>query len=119
MKACPRMSSLFRRISAREEGFTLIELVIVTGLLMTVLVSILSVFSVIQRASVRESARSQESDQVRLAMERLSKEIRQAEDVRAGSSASHLDIDSFVNGTATHIVYNASGTTITRTANGS
>jgi type II secretory pathway pseudopilin PulG len=113
------MSSLFRRISAREEGFTLIELGIVTGLLMIVLVSILSVFSVVERASVRESARSQESDQVRLAMERLSKEIRQADDVRAGSGATFLDIDSYVNGTATHIVYNTAGNTLTRTANGS
>jgi type II secretory pathway pseudopilin PulG len=113
------MSSLFRRISAREEGFTLVELVIVTGLLLMVMVSILSVFSVIQRASVRESARSQESDQVRLAMERLSKEIRQADTVRAGSGASYLDIDSYVNGAATHIVYSASGSLLTRTANGS
>jgi hypothetical protein len=84
-------------------------------LLMIVMIAILTAFGVIQTASVRESARSEESDQVRLAMERLSKEVRQAIDVRAGSSTSFLDIDTYVNGEETHISYTASGTTLTRT----
>ena len=112
------MSSLFRRISAREEGFTLLELVVVTALLMVVITAILTSFEVVQKASVRESSRSEETDSVRLAMEQMTKEIRQASDVRAGSSASFLDIDTYINGTATHVSYTASGTTLTRTANG-
>ena len=113
------MSSRIRKISARsDEGFTLVELVIVTGLLMTVMVSILSVFTVVQRASVRQGARSQESDQVRLAIERMTKEIRQASDIRAGSSATFLDFDSFVNGTPTHITYTTTGGQISRIAAG-
>jgi type II secretory pathway pseudopilin PulG len=113
------MSSRFRKISARsDEGFTLVELVIVTGLLMTVMVSILSVFTVVQRASVRQGARSQESDQVRLAIERMTKEIRQAVDVRAGSSTTFLDIDTYVNGTATHISYTTTGGQLKRTSGG-
>jgi type II secretory pathway pseudopilin PulG len=115
------MSSLFRRISARsarEEGFTLLELVVVTTLLMIVMTAILTSFEVVQKASVRESSRSEETDQVRLAMEQITKEIRQATDVRAGSSSSFLDIDTYLNGTATHVSYTASGTTLKRTANG-
>ena len=112
------MSSLFRRISAREEGFTLLELVVVTTLLMVVMTAILTGFEVVQKASVRESSRSEETDTVRLAMEQMTKEIRQAADVRAGSSASFLDIDTYVNGTAIHVTYTASGTTLTRTSNG-
>lgn len=112
------MSSLFRRISAREEGFTLLELVVVTALLMVVITAILTSFEVVQKASVRESSRSEETDSVRLAMEQMTKEIRQAADVRAGSSSSFLDIDTYINGTATHVSYTASGTTLTRTANG-
>jgi type II secretory pathway pseudopilin PulG len=112
------MSSLFRRISAREEGFTLLELVVVTALLMVVITAILTSFEVVQKASVRESSRSEETDSVRLAMEQMTKEIRQAADVRAGSSASFLDIDTYINGNATHVSYTASGTTLTRTANG-
>src|SRR5258708_1111835 len=118
MKACSLMSSLFRKIRAREEGFTLVELVIVTGLLMIVMTAILTAFSVVQTASVRESARSEESDSVRVAMERLTKEVRQAIDVRAGSTSSFLDIDTFVSGAETHVSYTASGTTLTRTSGG-
>ena len=51
-------------------------------------------------------------------MEQITKEVRQAADVRAGSSASFLDIDTYLNGTAIHVSYSASGTTLTRTANG-
>ncbi len=112
------MSSLFRRISAREEGFTLLELVVVTTLLMIVITAILTGFEVVQKASVRESSRSEETDTVRLAMEQMTKEVRQASDVRPGSSASFLDIDTYQNGVAMHVSYTASGTTLTRTANG-
>jgi len=112
------MSSLFRRISAREEGFTLLELVVVTTLLMIVMTTILTSFEVVQKASVRESSRSEETDTVRLAMEQMTKDIRQASDVRAGSSASFLDIDTYLNGVAMHVSYTASGTTLKRTANG-
>ena len=112
------MSSLFRKISAREEGFTLLELVVVTTLLMIVMVAILTSFEVVQKASVRESSRSEEVDRVRLAMEQMTKEIRQAADVRAGSSASFLDLDTYLNGSAIHVSYTASGTSLKRTANG-
>jgi len=112
------MSSLFRRISAPEEGFTLLELVVVTTLLMIVMTSILTSFEVVQKASVRESSRSEETDNVRLAMEQITKEVRQATDVRPGSSASFLDVDTYLNGVATHVSYTASGTTLNRTANG-
>ncbi|TMK82609.1 MAG: hypothetical protein E6G46_05745 [Actinobacteria bacterium] len=118
MKAAHPMRSLFRRISAREEGFTLLELVVVTTLLMIVMTAILTSFEVVQKASVRESSRSEEMDTVRLAMEQMTKEIRQATDVRVGSSASFLDIDTYLNGVATHISYTATGTTLKRTANG-
>ena len=97
------MRSLFQRISAREEGFTLLELVVVTTLLMIVITAILTGFEVVQKASVRESSRSEETDTVRLAMEQITKEVRQAADVRAGSSASFLDIDTYLNGTAIHV----------------
>ena len=112
------MSSLFRKISAREEGFTIIELMMVCSLLMIVMVAILSAFSVVQTASVRETARSEESDNVRVAMERLSKEVRQAIDVRGGSSTSYLDIDTYVNGNETRIYYTAAAGKLTRTVDG-
>ncbi|MGZ4240810.1 MAG: PilW family protein [Actinomycetota bacterium] len=71
---------------------------VVTTLLLVVMTSILTSFESIQKTSVRETARSEESDQVRLAMERVSKEVRQAIDVRVGSSTTVLDIDTYIEG---------------------
>jgi len=112
------MSALFRRLRCREDGFTTVELVTVCLLLGIVMTAILTSFESIQKASVRESARSEESDSVRLAMERITKEVRQAIDVRAGSSGTYLDIDTYVEGAEEHISYQASGTTLTRQVEG-
>ena len=85
---------------------------------MIVMGAILTSFEVVQKASVRESSRSEETDRVRLAMEQMTKEVRQAADIRAGSSASFLDLDTYINGVAIHVSYTASGTTLKRSANG-
>ena len=95
------------------------ELVTVTALLGIVMGSILSVFMTMQRASIRQSARSEQGDLMRLSMERMTKEIRQATNVRAGSGASSLDIDTYVNGVETRVTYDATdGNRLTRTAEG-
>ena len=113
------MRSLFRRISAREDGFTLVELLTASALLLVVMAAMFSVFGGMQRFGARQASRSQSSDVVRLAMERMTKEIRQATNVRTTSTASYLDIDAYVGGVETRIIYDAtSGTTLTRTVDG-
>jgi hypothetical protein len=93
-------------------------MVTVTGLLMLVIGALVSVLTVMQRAEQRQASRTNTNDVTRIAMERMTKEIRQAYDVRSGSDLSRLDIDTYVKGVDTHVVYVASGTTLTRTANG-
>lgn len=75
----------------------------------------LTFFVSVQRTTTRQEQRSHTTDDVRLAMDRITKEVRQAETIRSGSSTSVLDMDTFINGVATRVTYTASGTTLTRT----
>lgn len=112
------MSSRWRRTSAREEGFTLLEQVVVMALLMIVMTAFLTFFSTLQRTSVRQIARGQANDDVRVVMQRMTKEMRQLSTLRAGSGPSVLDMDTFVDGVAKRITYTASGEVLTRAVDG-
>src|SRR5688500_18557559 len=71
--------SRFRRISVPEEGgFTLLELVFSVSILLVVMGSILGVFGVVQRQSAYVKDRSETLDTMRIAVDRMTKEIRQA-----------------------------------------
>lgn len=107
-----------RRISAREEGVTLIELVTVTGLLLLVMTTIVSLLTTVQRSQARHASRAHTNDITRIAMERITKEIRQASAVASGATASHLQITTYVNGTSTTVTYDAVGMQLTRVSGG-
>jgi prepilin-type N-terminal cleavage/methylation domain-containing protein len=110
-----RTTSRLQRTSA-ESGFTLIELSVTMMLLLVVVGSLLGVFEAVQRTAGFTQARVESTDQMRLAIERLTKELRQATSITTTSSASSLDMQTFVNGVATHVVYAASGSTFSRTS---
>jgi type II secretory pathway component PulJ len=74
----PTMMLRVRRSTYREEGFTLVELMIASSLMMTVLVVFTSALIAIQRAAISEDRRSQNNDQARIAVEALDREIRSA-----------------------------------------
>jgi hypothetical protein len=83
-----------------------------------VVAGMLSFFATLQKTTVRQTSRGQALDDIRLVMERVTKEARQMTGLRAGSSASVLDMDTYANGVAERITYTASGTTLTRSVNG-
>lgn len=84
------------------------------ALLLLVMGSMMTFFSAIQRTTAKQEQRAHGSDELRGAMERVVKDVRQVESVNGGSSASVLNVATYVNGVATTIVYTASGTTLTR-----
>ena len=65
-----------RRRARDERGFTLVEMVIVVGLLLVVLTIFLTALASIKNAVSRESERSISNDQARLAVEELDRQIR-------------------------------------------
>lgn len=100
-----------RRTSAPDAGFTLIEVVTVTGLLMVVFVSIMGVYQTMQRASVRQQSRSEAMDHLRIAMQRITKDVRQATDLRAWSGPDYIEIDTYIEGVEERVVYDATNGT--------
>ena len=88
-------------------------------LLLVIVGSLLTVFESVQRTQMFTQERSQTLDDMRVALSRITKEARQASSVAPTSTASKLDLQTYVNGVATQVVYEAAGSTLTRTAGGS
>lgn len=102
----------------RHGGFTAVELVTATALLLLIVAATLSVFLGVQRSENFVSDRAKALDDLRLTMGRISKDVRQAESVAATSTASRLDVVTFVSGNRSTVVYEASGTELTKTVDG-
>jgi prepilin-type N-terminal cleavage/methylation domain-containing protein len=107
-----------RRTSAVEHGFTLIELTITVALLVLVLGTVSEALTSSQRSESFAEDRSQTLDALQTTMARVTKDTRQATSIDPSSSASLLDMQTYVNGTLATVIYQISGTILTRTVNG-
>ena len=96
----------------------MIEVLITVTLLAIVLGALLTVFESVQRSTAFVQNRSESLDSMRLVLDEMTKEIRQATSVSAASTASYLDMTTYVLGVSKHIVYQATGTTLTRSVDG-
>lgn len=105
-----------RKISApkSEEGYTIVELMITIGIFTIVLSALIGVFISVQRSQAYVADRTQSLDNLRVAMDRLSKEVRQATVVGARSATS-LAMTTFVSGSAEDVTWAVTGGTLTRT----
>jgi len=83
-----------------------------------VMTALLTVFESVQRSAAFVQNRSEALDSMRLTVDQMTKEIRQASSVAASSTASMIDMNTYVLGVGKHIVYQASGSTLTRSVNG-
>jgi hypothetical protein len=108
------MLSRLRRTSAPEDGLTVIELSITMGILLIVMGSLLSVFAAAQRTQSFATNRSETLDEMRLSMDQMSKDIRQATVIDGSSNASRLEMDTYVLGAVQHVVYEATGSALSR-----
>jgi type II secretory pathway pseudopilin PulG len=113
-----RVSSRFRRISAAENGFTLLELVFSVSLLLVVLASILGIFQVVQRQTAFVKDRTEILDSMRNSIDRMTKEIRQATIVEPASTSTKLEMTTYILGVEKEIVYEAAGEVLTRSVEG-
>lgn len=98
-----------------DAGFTVVELVIVIGLLLLVLGSVLALLRTGTKTERDQDVKTQALDQVRAASNRITKELRQALSVSPTSTQSELDMVTLVNGSERHIVYRLAGQQLQRT----
>jgi type II secretory pathway component PulJ len=119
-----RTRSRFRRTSAADRaraaaGHTIIELAITCSLLLIVLGVIFSALDDVMNVQAYDSERTNSLDSMRLTLNTMTRELRQASSIdETTSTPSHIDFESYGRTGARHVVYNASGTTLTRQVNG-
>ena len=114
--------SLLRRTSARERdaaGVTLVELLIYSGLLLLVITAALSSLESVTNAQAFQVDRSESLTSMRITLNRMTKELRQATEVdTAASSSSAITFTTYVGGVTHTLTYRASGTVLTRAIDG-
>ena len=101
----------------RDSGFTLIELVVVSAVLLLVSSALLSSFESVAKREHVVTDRVTTLDSMRAMMDVTDRDVRQATSVASTSTASRLEFDSYLKASdisTTHVIYIASGTTLTR-----
>jgi prepilin-type N-terminal cleavage/methylation domain-containing protein len=82
-----RIRDIARRLAGRDEGVTLTELVIVMSLLSVVIIAAYLLFDAVNSMADVVDARSRATDQTRLAMDRIIREVRQGREISEGAGA--------------------------------
>jgi len=99
----------------RSGGFTIVELMITSTLLMIVLMVIYGAFDQVVKSQAYEADRSESLDGMRITLNRMTRELRQASSVdETASTSSNLVFDTYGRTGPRHVVYSVSGTSLTR-----
>lgn len=97
-----------------ERGFTLIELMVVTMLFAIVISVIFAMLLNVQKSESFTQRRGDTLDELRLTMDRMTKDLRQATRVVGTPTASHIEFMTYEDGTSADVTYDATGRTLTR-----
>jgi type II secretory pathway component PulJ len=101
----------------REDGVTVVELMVTAAVMAIVAAAVMSVWLRGQTESDTIYARRNDLNDMRLAMQLMTKDLRQAGAVHT-DTASTIDVETYVNGVKHRVAYTASGTTLTRSVDG-
>ena len=101
----------------REEGVTLVELLVTCVVMGIVVAAVMSVWVRGQNGTSTVYSRSNDLNDMRLAMQVMTKDLRQSAGVHT-NTASTLDVDTYIDGVKHRIAYAASGANLTRTIDG-
>jgi Tfp pilus assembly protein PilV len=101
----------------KDAGFTLIEILIVMTLLMVVMGILFSMLWQAQKSEMYSRGRTEALDSMRTALDRMTKDLRQAYNINGAPGPKSLDVDTYVNGAKVRVVYDMSGGNLTRSVN--
>ncbi|MEX0873746.1 MAG: prepilin-type N-terminal cleavage/methylation domain-containing protein [Actinomycetota bacterium] len=102
----------------REEGVTVIELMVATAIFMILLLPVLSLLDSGTRTERANQVRHDALVDLRGAMTRITKDVRQALSIDPASSKTKLDMTTIVGGVDRRVIYQLSGGTLTRSIDG-
>jgi Tfp pilus assembly protein PilW len=111
----------FPRTSARSRdatGASLLEVVVTVSLLLVVCVPLFAALTSTQRSEEFVRGRAAALDDLRVTMDRLTRDVRQGSTVVGTPTANLLALNTYVRGVPHVVTYTASGTTLTRAVDG-
>jgi type II secretory pathway component PulJ len=101
----------------REDGVTVVELMVTAAVMAVVVSAVMGVWLRGQSESQTIYSRRNDLNDMRFAMQLMTKDLRQAAKVHT-NTVSTLDVDTYVNGVKHRIAYTASGANLTRSVDG-
>ena len=101
-----------------ERGFTLIELVVVVALLSIVMSVVANTLWEAQRSEAYSRGRTAVLDEMRVALNRMSKDLRQTSAVIGTPTPSRIEVRTYVAGVQETVIYQATSASLTRTLKG-
>jgi len=107
-----------RRLREDDRGVTVPELLIVVLVFALLLVATLGILESAVKTERGQQSRADSLDGLRLAMARVTKDIRQAMSVDPSSTASRLQMTTIVDGDTVSVVYEVVGGTLLRRIDG-
>jgi Tfp pilus assembly protein PilE len=99
-----------RQAIVEDDGLTLVELIVASFLAMVLLLAALAVLDSGTKSERISHARQDALVDLRAAMTRMTKEVRQADSVASTSTATLLDFKATIGGVQRHLVYDVIGT---------
>lgn len=112
------MMRLVQRLRKRggESGLTLVELAIAMGIFGVLFAAVLSQLDTATKTQAGTQARAEKLDELRGALDRIGKEVRQSLTIDTASTRSRLSMRTLVNGVEWDVVFEVASGTLTRAA---
>jgi Tfp pilus assembly protein PilW len=107
-----------RRAELDEHGTSLIELLFALALLTIVVVAFGSSFLSVQKSDAYVQGRSQSLDEMRVTINRMTRDLRQGASFVGQPTASDVTVRTYVNGVARDVRYQVSGSDLLRSVGG-
>ena len=107
------MLRALRNRTRSDRGTTVVELLVTVAVMSLIVGAVMTVWSAAQKGEGTATSRTVDLNEMRNAMQRMTKDIRQASSVHT-QTATSFDADTYIEGVKHRVAYTASGTTLTR-----
>jgi len=107
------MLRALRNRTRSDRGTTVVELLVTVAVMSLIVGAVMTVWSAAQKGEGTATSRTVDLNEMRNALQRMTKDIRQASSVHT-QTATSFDADTYIEGVKHRVAYTASGTTLTR-----